>query len=310
MSKKLRFDLDVDASALLAANPEAFYSKAYLSEENIAENYRLLPGVKSKTKLATVLFGNVLQSSTCPFDAPTDDLSAVEIDVCALSAMAQICQFDLEQSFVALQMTKGSNGDFSVASFMDFYWNQMAKQIGQDIELIRWQGDTTSENATLALCDGYIKGLLADSTVVDVANTTVNAGNVLTELAKIFAAAPAAIIRKKADLRLYVSTNVANAYELAAASGNTMTYVTTPLALTYLGVKVVACEGMSDNTIVLTLKDNLIYAFDAESDSKALKAVNLSDTVAEPYIRTRANMKVGFAVVNPSEVVFYNVCFD
>jgi hypothetical protein len=51
MSKKLRFDLDVDASALLAANPEAFYSKAYLSEENVAENYRLLPGIKSKTKL-------------------------------------------------------------------------------------------------------------------------------------------------------------------------------------------------------------------------------------------------------------------
>jgi hypothetical protein len=68
-------------------------------------------------------------------------LSAIEIDVCALSAMAQICQFDLEQSFVALQMTKGSNGDFTVASFMDFYWNEMAKQIGQDIELIRWQGD-------------------------------------------------------------------------------------------------------------------------------------------------------------------------
>jgi hypothetical protein len=306
MSKNLKFDLDVDASALLAANPEAFFSKAYLSEENIADNYRLLPGIKSKTKLATVLFGNILQSSTCPFDAPTDDLSAVEIDVCALSAMAQICQFDLEQSFVALQMTKGSNGDFTVASFMDFYWNTMAKQIGQDIELIRWQGDTESENTTLALCDGYIKGLLADATVVDVANTTVNSGNVLAQLALIFAAAPSAIIRRKSDLRLYVSTNVANAYELAAAQGNTLTYVTTPLNLTYLGVNVVVCEGMPDNTAVLTLKDNLLYCFDAEGDSKALRAVNLSDTVAEPYIRTRANMKVGFHHVNGAEIVLYS----
>lgn len=308
MSKKLRFDLDVDASALLAANPEAFYSKAYLSEENIAENYRLLPGIKSKTKLATILFGNVLQSSSCPFESPSDDLSAVEIDVCALSAMAQICQFDLEQSFVALQMTKGSNGDFTVASFMDFYWNEMAKQIGQDIELIRWQGDTSIPPAAgvVALCDGYIKNLLADDNVVDVANTTVDSSNVLAQLALIFAAAPASIIRKKADLRLYVSTNIANAYELAAAAGNTMTYVTTPLALTYLGVKVVVCEGMPNDTAVLTLKDNLLYAFDAEGDDKALKAVNLSDTVAEPYIRTRANMKVGFHHVNGAEVVLYS----
>jgi hypothetical protein len=306
MSKKLRFDLDVDASALLAANPEAFYSKAYLGEENLADNYRLLPGIKSKTKLATILFGNILQSSSCPFDAPTDDLSAVEIDVCALSAMAQICQFDAEQSFLALQMTKGSNGDFTVASFMDFYWNTMAQQIGQDIELIRWQGNTASENATLALCDGYIKGLLADSTVVDVNNTAVTSANVLAELAKIFAAAPSAIIRKKADLRLYVSTNIANAYELAAAAGNTMTYVTTPLALTYLGVKVVVCEGMPNDHAVLCLKDSLLYAFDAEGDDKALKAVNLSDTVAEPYIRTRANMKVGFHHVNGAQIVLYS----
>ena len=306
MSRKLRFDLDVDSSALLAANPEAFYSKAYLSEESLADNYRLLPGVKDKTKLATVLFSQPLQASNCSFSAPDDDLSAVEIQVCALSSMAQICQFDLEQSFLALQMAKGSNGDFTVASFMDFYWNEMAKAIGQDLELIRWQGDTESANATLALCDGYIKGLLADSTVIDVNNTTVTASNVLAELAKVFAAAPADIIRKKADLRLYVSTNVANAYELAAASGNTMTYVTTPLALTYLGVKVVVCEGMPNDTAVLTLKDNLIYAFDAEGDSKALKAVNLADTVAEPYIRTRANMKVGFVHVNGAEIVLYS----
>jgi hypothetical protein len=189
---------------------------------------------------------------------------------------------------------------------MDFYWNEMAKQIGEDIELIRWQGNTASQDATLALCDGYIKGLLADATVVDVDNTTVTSSNVLAELAKIFAAAPADIIRKKADLRLYVSTNIANAYELAAAQGNTMTYVTTPLALTYLGVKVVVCEGMPANHAVLTLKDNLIYAFDAEGDDKALKAVNLSDTVAEPYIRTRANMKVGFTHVNGAQIVLYS----
>jgi hypothetical protein len=91
----------------------------------------------------------------------TDDLSAVLIDVCAVSAMAQICQFDLEQSFVSLQMTKGSNSDFSVASFMNFYWETMAKTVAQDIENIRWKGDTLSPNPTLALCDGYEKKLAA-----------------------------------------------------------------------------------------------------------------------------------------------------
>ena len=310
MSRKLRFDLDVDASALLAANPEAFYSKAYLSSEDISNNFRTVPGVKAKTKLATVLFGNILKPSNCSFTADTDDLSAVEIDVCALSAMAQICQFDLEQSFVSLQMAKGSNGDFSVASFMDFYWNEMAKVVAQDIELIRWQGDTESLDETLALCDGYEKKLCNTPGVIGRYNGAITSSNVIAEMAGVIGAAPAAIVRKKADLRLYVSTNVANAYELAAATGNTMTYVTLPLGLTFLGINVVVCEGMSDNTMVLAIKDSLIYAFDAEGDDKALKAINLADTVAEPLIRTRANMKVGFYLVNPAQIVAYHVCFD
>ncbi len=61
---------DANDPALLAANPEAFYSQAYLSEDT-ADNYRALPGVKYKTKLATVTFGlvniffSVISSSTC-----------------------------------------------------------------------------------------------------------------------------------------------------------------------------------------------------------------------------------------------------
>ena len=50
MSRKLKFDLDIDASALLQANNEAFYSRAYLNEE-VVDNYRTLPGVKYKTKI-------------------------------------------------------------------------------------------------------------------------------------------------------------------------------------------------------------------------------------------------------------------
>lgn len=309
MNRNLKFDLEVETNALLCANPEEFYSKAYLTQEDIASNFRTLPGIKSKTKLATVTFGNILQASNCNFNAPTDSLDAVDIDVCPLSAMAQLCQFDLEQSFLALQMAKGSNGDFTVASFMAYYWNEMAMTIGQDLELLRWQGDTTSEDALLSLCNGYLVQLCADVAVNGLYAGAIDTSNVIDQMTAVLAAAPASIIRKKADLRLYVSTNVANAYEIAAATGNTMTYVTTPLALTFLGINVVVCEGMPDNTILLTLKNNLIYAFDAEGDDKALKAVNLSDSVAEPYLRTRANMKVGFHYVNPSEIVLYNVCF-
>ena len=311
MNRKLKFDLDIETNALLCANPDEFYSRAYLTED-LVDNYRTLPGIKSATKLANVTFGNILQPSNCSFTAPNDSLDAIDIDVCPLSAMAQICQFELEQSFVSLQMAQGSNGDFTVASFMNYYWNEMSLKIQEDLELIRWQGDTTSEDAVLSLCDGYLVKLCADAVnlAAGLYSGAVDSTNVIAKMTAVYTALPAAVIRKKADLRFYVSSNVAAAYELAAATGNTQTYVTLPLGLTFLGVKVVVADGMPNDTMVLTLKSNLIYAFDGEGDSKALKAVNLTDTVAEPYLRTRANMKVGFYYTNPAEIVVYSVCFD
>ena len=313
MNRKLKFDLDIETNALLCANPDEFYSRAYLTED-LVDNYRTLPSIKSATKLANVAFGNILKASTCSFTAPNDSLDAIDIDVCPLSAMAQICQFDLEQSFVSLQMAQGSNGDFTVASFMNYYWNEMSLKIQEDLELIRWQGDTSLNPSTepvLSLCDGYLKKLCNDEGIAaGLYAGAIDSTNVIAQMTAVYTSLPAAVIRKKADLRFYVSSNVAAAYELAAATGNTQTYVTLPLGLTFLGVKVVVADGMPNDTMVLTLKSNLIYAFDGEGDSKALKAVNLTDTVAEPYLRTRANMKVGFYYTNPSEIVVYSLCFD
>ena len=305
--RKLRFDLNNGTNAQLQPNAEAFYAQAYLGSSDIVDNFRTLPGVKFETALGAVTFGDILQPSNCAFTAPTDTLSAKIMSVCALSAMAQICQFELEQSFVSLQMAQGSNGDFSVANFMNFYWSEMANSINGSIESLRWQGNSALLPANpLSLCDGYEVQLgAALSGVIPYAMTpTPTFAQLLTDLEAAFALVPANIASRTADLRIYLPTQLVNIYRLGVASGNTNAYITQDLALTYLGIKIVLCPGMSNDHLVITLKDNLIYLFDAESDPSDLRAVNLSDTVAEPYLRTRANMKIGFNFVNPADIVY------
>jgi len=303
---KLKFDLTVETNALLCPNPQEFYSKAYITSD-IADNYRTLPGIKSATKLANVAFDNLLKASTCNFVAGDQSLDAIDIDVCAVSALAEACRFDLEQSFLSLQMVKGSNASFEVPSFMAYYWDEMAKEVEAEIEQIRWKGNTSLTGTTfLNLCDGYEKKLLADSSVVDVTLTAITSANVIAAMTAMVSALPAVLQSKTGDLRLYVAPNVAMAYRIAAALGNTQSYITESLGLTFLGIKIVIAEGMSTNKMVLTRKSNLIYAFDGEGDSKELKAINLEDTVAEPLLRTRANMKIGFSFVNPTEIVYFN----
>ena len=305
--RKLRFDLNNGANAQLTPNAEAFYAQAYLGSSDIVDNFRTLPSVKFEVALGAVTFGDILQPSNCAFTAPTDTLSAKIMSVCALSAMAQICQFELEQSFVSLQMAQGSNGDFSVANFMNFYWSEMANSINGSIESLRWQGDSSLLPANpLSLCDGYEVQLgAALSGVIPYAMTPAPTfAQLLTDLEAAFALVPANIASRTADLRIYLPTQLVNIYRLGVASGNTNAYITQDLSLTYLGIKIVLCPGMSNDKLVITLKDNLIYLFDAESDPSDLRAVNLSDTVAEPYLRTRANMKIGFNFVNPADIVY------
>jgi len=307
--RKLKFDLNVETNALLCPNPNEFYSKAYITED-IVDNYRTLPGIKYKTKIANVLFdANLLKASTCTWNAGTDPLDAVDIDVCALSAMAEICRFDIEQSFISQWMAKGSSASIEVPAFMSYYFDEMSKQIGANIEQIRWKGNTAvNSNDVYELCDGYEVQLCADSDVVQIASTSVTASNVITEMNKLYTALTPALQSRLSDLRFFVSSNVAAAYRQAAfALGNAnMLAVDAAINLNFLGIKVVVAEGMSNNTMCLTSKNNLIYAFDGENDAKVLKAINLEDTVAEPKLRTRADIKVGFYYVNPTEIVFYS----
>jgi hypothetical protein len=304
--RKLKFDLINGAGATLTPNAESFYAQAYLGNSEIVDNFRTLPGVKFEVKIGSVTFGDILQPSTCAFTAPTDTLSAKSMSVCALSSMAQVCQFELEQSFVSLQMAQGSNGDFSVASFMSFYWSEMANSINGSIETLRWKGDTGSLTPALALCDGYEVQLAGDVDVIPYTAMTVNPtfAQMLTNLQAAFALVPATISSRTADLRIFLPTQLVNIYRLGVAQGNTNAYITQDLSLTYLGIKIVLCPGMSNDHLVITLKDNLVYLFDGEGDPSDLRAVNLADTVAEPYIRTRANMKIGFNYVNPTDIVY------
>jgi hypothetical protein len=304
MAKKLKFDLTVDGSAMLQANPSEYYSILY-GMENAVTNYRVLPGIKNKTKIATVLFDTVLAESGCNFSAQDADLSAVDIDVCALTSQASVCQFDLEQSFLALEMAKGSNSDFSVASFMNFFYSQMAKKGHQELAQLMWKGDTGSATPALTLCDGWLLRLCTAADYITGGAGALTSSNVLAAMAAVLTAATPEMLVNPAQMQFKVSANVAAAYRIATAATNTATNVTTGLSLTYLDIPVVVEYGLPANQIILSDYTNFIYALDAEGDQDNLQIVDFSKTTLDRRIGARADFKAGFYVVNTTQVVWY-----
>ena len=393
MERELKFSTEVLTKAEYQPNVIEFYSRAFL-ESDTADNFRVLPGIKTSERIGSVVFGNLLKPAGCSWAAASQTLGAIDIDVTTLDCMIEFCQYDLEQSFVAEKMSKGAGaGTWQVPEFMSFVWGEAAKETNEEIELIRWQGDKAGtfdeDEAFLEYVDGYIVKLVAAETGVTatangtgtaatfkvnvgkrgtivsvdvltagaysvapttltlanvgegkgatftvqttgsspsitvtgvtvvtagagyaqrvnvVSGTTLSSTNILAEMGKVYAAIPRAIRRRKDLIRWHMDPVAADFYRLATAAGNTFNYIVKALDLTYLDMKIVVNDGMPVNNMVLTRKDNLIYAFDATTDGKSLELVDMSKTTAEPTLRARTAMRMGFHLTNEAEIVFY-----
>lgn len=311
MNKQFNFDLTVATNALNCPNPSEWYDKAYLAAVD-PKHFHIVPGVKESTKVSTATFPSVLQALDCTFAATNSALSATTVSVCPLKVNVSVCKKDLESSFVVNEMRTGSQ-NYSVEAFMAYYWDTLQKEVGSEIQEIMWKGDTagtgatyTGVNAYRALCDGFEKQLAADANVVDVTLSSVTTSNVISILGTVIAAAPAAVKAKGANGKFYVASNVALAFRIASALGNTAAFITGEMPLSFAGYEVIECPGLSDNKIVFTRPENLVYAFDGSEDFSNLVAIDQLKTAGIPNILTVALLAIGFKILNPSEIVYFN----
>ncbi len=65
--------------------------------EEVVDNYRTLPGVKYKTKISNVVFGQVLQAENRGWNGSTDELASVEILALINSAYKKTANFNTKQ---------------------------------------------------------------------------------------------------------------------------------------------------------------------------------------------------------------------
>jgi hypothetical protein len=315
MAKKYKFDLTVDSTALLQANPTEFYARLF-GMESASNNYRVIPNVKNATKVANVLFDQVTQAGACDFSATNSTVSAITVDVCGLMINTSLCQYELESAWLADSMTPGSNSDITggIANFMSYFWEQFANKAHEELAVLMWQGDTAGATGTyldgatgtyLDECDGWLKRICGLSPI-RATQTTVTTGNVIAEMGECLQLLPNEVNRAQVEFK--VSQNIADVYRIATATTNTITNVTEELALTYLGIPIKVEYGLPDNTMLLGDKNNFLFVTDLEGDVDSLEVVDFSKTTLDRRVGARADYKVGFYIVNDTQIVFYGDC--
>lgn len=299
---QLEGGFDADNSALLCPNPQEWYSRAYLRPS--VQDLRVIVNVKESTKISRMQFGDDGASTLYEFDCDFTDgdskLDAITLETVPYSVMHSICQRDVEETFAVLEMQAGNENWRNATNFFRHYWDALADKVGEDIALAIWQGQNLNGFTVL----GLEERIDASADTVEVATpANITVANVEEQFEALLVAAPNAIARKKSELRFYVSPSMANKIAISMAKNNTTNYVTTELGLTYAGIKISVQEGMSDDLIVLTRMNNLVYAVDALRDGENLKVRDL-DVINVPKIRTRVDGKMGTLILNDEEILY------
>lgn len=304
--KKINIELSSWISSATYCGQDAldFYSKALLIGGS-KETFKQYPNVKNTIKLNKIDLANIIQSDSCSFSASgTVSFGQKELTPCAVKVNLEICKEDIEQEWMAALMRAGASGSEVLPAELESYlMDEVTKHINAAIERVVWQGDTTASPADW--CDGLVKKMLADGTVIDVNNTTLSASNIITELAKVYAAIPATIINSP-NLVIYISTAAMKFFRTAVANASAETYVNKVAELSYLGIPLIVAPGMADDVMVATTTSNLVLATDLMSDTTEVKFVNMTETTLDQSVRIGARFRIGVDFVYGAEVVLYS----
>jgi len=188
------------------------YISASLLSASTIENggITVKPNVKFKEVLKTVSTDDIVKDASCDFTAT----STLTLDERVLQpeyqqVNLQLCKSDFQDDWEAISMGFSAH-DTLPSSFSDFLISHVAAKVAQRTENSIWTGST----ATSGQFDGISTLLSTDAnlpTANEIAGTTVDAANVISELGSIVDAIPSTLYGSE-DLNIYVSQNIARAY--------------------------------------------------------------------------------------------------
>tara|TARA_R110002012_G_scaffold297727_1_gene495798 strand:- start:2131 stop:3027 length:897 start_codon:yes stop_codon:yes gene_type:complete len=262
----------------------------------------ILPNIKFKAAMKVGAFSNLVRSADCDFDSTTSGLTLTEkvLTPTELQINLQICRKELHSDWEAAQMGFSAFDELPPL-FSDYVIARVAAEVAQATENSIW-GGTAGEGSF----DGFKTLLQADSDVVDVTGTSVDASNVITELNKVIAAIPSGVYGSD-DLTLYVSTSIAKAYiQAQAALGYRELYNVGQTEMNYQGIPMFVTSGLNTNNAVAARKSNLFFGTGLLDDRNEVKVIDMADLDGSQNVRVVMRYTAGVQHGIGSDVVLYS----
>ena len=296
-----------DNTTFYGKDAEGFFKKVLTT--GVAKNeLSLIPNVKSKIKLAYSDLGNILQADDCSFSATGEGtLNQKTMEVCDLKVNLEYCATTFEANYLSLQLRAGSNNEEVMpTSYADFVVNYVAEKVASDLELTMFQGNTATASYPYSLCDGLVKQLQADGSVIDVTATasSIVASNVIGELNRILEAVPADV-RQQANFKIFVSQEIAFAYKQAQASTQGGLFMVGDKELNYLGFRLIPTSGLLAKQMIAFNSDKVFFLTDLVSDWDEIIIIPQRNISGARTERFATSLKFGVNYLYGNEIVLY-----
>lgn len=288
------------------------YAETILTGESVSK-FKKYMNIKSSDKIGIMnTNADPLQEADCLWN-PNGSITLGEKDVtvCTFKLNLEPCIKDFYSSWMEVNMARG-NADESTLPMEQVIVEQILARTKLQLEYLTWRGDTNSTN--YALCDGLLKKLEADATVVDVSINAVTASTVIAELTKVYNAIPEQVQLQlnganQLAVKFFCPANVITAYKLAqatVATGNG-SYFVGDKPLDFLGYELVYAPGLPANHIVAANPENLWLLTDLESDMTDIRIIDQMSKQGIPTVRMVAGFKFGVDFGVGAEIVLAQI---
>lgn len=274
------------------------------------------PNIKFRETMKRLDTNDILKDGTCDFDSTsTITLTERVLEPKELQVNLTLCKKDFRSDWEAMSMGVGAFDNLP-KNFSDYLLGYSADKVAAKNETNIWRGVSSNTGEY----DGFETLLALDANLPaaqEVLGTTVNSSNVIVELGKIVDAIPSNVYGNE-GLKIFVSRNIMKAYIRAlggfGASGlgangtnaqGTQWYDNG--ALSFDGLPIVMCSGMSDNVAIATTSDNLAFGTGLLSDQNEAKVIDMADIDGSQNVRIVMRMTGGVQYAVVEDIVTYGI---
>lgn len=319
MKARQNFALPTITSTYAGEAASGYIAAALLSANTLDKKLvTIMPNVKYKSVIQKLDVSGIVQDASCDFT--TSGSVAISEQVLTpkeLQVNLLLCKQEFVDSWEALQLGFSAFDEIP-KNFNDFLISYVGGKVAEATETSIWQGSTATNGQfggfqtafSASIAAGGAGAVLAAKSGSIVISGSVTSANVLDKLNSVVNTIPDTVYGKP-DVLLYVSTDVAKAYQQALAGGaigangwnNQMNVGEKPF--NFNGIEIVWCPGMAASKIVAAQKSNLFFGTGLLSDYNEVKVIDMANIDGSQNYRIVMRYTGGTQFGIGQDIVYY-----